>query len=126
MNFCSSLKGDHGKKIWSPIDLVIYQTTQTNICKQSHTSEQMSTNILGGLPEILPFSFLVNICFCTKNFSIFLITCKHFPPSPPRTCVVFRSILSHIMNSSPIFLTNLVFPLSTSMIYLTFYLDRQI
>lgn len=123
MNFCSSLKGDHGKKIWSSVDLVIYQTTQTHICKQSHTSEQMSTNILGGLPEILPFSFLVNICFCTENFSIFLIACKHFPPM---NCVVFRSILSKNMNFSPIFLTNLVFSLSINMIYLTFYLDRQI
>lgn len=95
LNFYSSLKGDHGKKIWSPIDLVIYQATQTHICEQSHTSEQISTNILGGSLEILTFNFLVSICFCTKKFSIFVITCKHFPSFPPMNCVVFKSILSY-------------------------------
>ena len=37
------------RKIWGPIDLVIYLATQTPICEQGHTSEQMATNILGGL-----------------------------------------------------------------------------
>ena len=80
----------------------------------------MSTRVIGCLPQIPIFSFQVHIPCHIKKFQSLLLTCKYFPFF--HTCGLFCLENDSLKSWIPLnFFTSLACPLSYSVTYPTFY-----